>query len=78
MIEIRRNSLEKFIRYIYVGCPGCADDILLVTEDLEELLMMLTIASSYSGGKIYTIHPQKTNIECKRCASKSSEDKNRE
>ena len=78
MIEIRRNSLGKFIGYIYVGCPGCADDILLITEDPEALLMMLAIASAYSGEKRYTIHPQKTNIVCKRCASKSSEDKNRQ
>ena len=40
--------------------------------------MMLAIASAYSGEKRYTIHPQKTNIVCKRCTSKSSEDKNRQ
>ena len=32
-----------------MGCPGCADDILLIMEDPEELLMMLAIASAYSG-----------------------------
>ena len=31
-----------------LGCPGCADDILLITEDPEELRMMLTVASAYS------------------------------
>ena len=70
LIEICQNSLGKFIGYIYVGCPTCADDVLLMTEDPDEMYMMLAIASSYSGDRRYIIHPQKTNIVCKRCAAK--------
>ena len=29
------NSLGKYIGYIYVGCPTCADDILFMTENPE-------------------------------------------
>ena len=57
--------------YIYVGCPTCADDVLLMTEDPDEMYMMLAIASSYScdiGDTLST--PPKTNIVCKRCAAK--------
>ena len=58
MIELRMNSLGKWIGYIYVGCPTCADDALLITEDPEELQIMFAIAKSYSGCHRYVIHPQ--------------------
>ena len=73
LVEIRRNNLGKFIGCIYVGCPTCADDVLLITEDPDEMLMMLAIASSYSGEKRYIIHPQKTNVVCKRCSTKDKD-----
>ena len=69
MIELRMNSLGKWIGYIYVGCPACADDVLLITEDPEELQIMFTIAKSYSGCHRYVIHPQKTQVVCKHCSS---------
>ena len=59
LVEIRRNNLGKFIGCIYVGYPTCADDVLLITEDIDEMLMMLAIDSSYSGEKRYTIHPRR-------------------
>ena len=57
LVEIHRNNVGKFIGCIYVGCLTCSDDVLLITEDPDEMLMMLAIASSYSRGKRYTIHP---------------------
>ena len=63
LVEIRRNNLGKFIGCIYVGCTPCADDVLLITEDPDEILMMLAIASSYSGDKRYTIQPQNNYME---------------
>ena len=69
MVELRMNSLGKWIGYIYCGCPACADDVLLITEDPEELQVMLAIAKSYSGCHRYIIHPQKTHIVCKQCSS---------
>ena len=69
MIELRMNSLGKWIGYIYVGCPACADDVLLITEDPEELQIMFAIAKSYSGCHRYVIHPQKTQVVCKHCSS---------
>ena len=68
MVELRMNSLGKWIGYIYCGCPACADDVLLITEDPEELQVMLAIAKSYSGCHRYIIHPQKTHIVCKQCS----------
>ena len=68
MIELRMNSLGKWIGYIYVGCPACADDVLLITEDPEELQIMFAIAKSYSGCHRYVIHPQKTQVVCKHCS----------
>ena len=69
MIELRMNSLGKWIGYIYVGCPACADDVLLITEDPEELQNMFAIAKSYSGCHRYIIHPQKTQVVCNNCSS---------
>ena len=37
------------------------------------MLMMLAIASSYSGEKRNIIHPQKTNVVCKRCSTKDND-----
>ena len=73
LVEIRRNSLGKFIGHIYVGCPTCADDVLMITEDPDEMLMMLAIASAFSGEKRYIIHLQKTNIVCKRCDTRDKQ-----
>ena len=66
-----RNDPEsgKYIGYIYVGCPTCADDVLFMPEDPEELLVMFAIAKSYSGCHRYTIHPQKTQVVRKHCSS---------
>ena len=66
MVKLRINSLGKWIGYIYCGLPACADDVLLVTEELQ---VMLAIAKSYSGCHRYIIHPQKTHIVCKQCSS---------
>ena len=66
---LRMNSLGMYIGYICVGCPTCADDVLVMTKDPEELQVMFTIAKSYSGGHRYTIHPQKTQVVCKHCSS---------
>ena len=62
LVELRMNSLGKYINFIYVGCPTCADDVL---KDQEELQIMFAIAKSYSGGHRYTVHPQKTQVVCK-------------
>ena len=45
-------------------------DVLMITDDLDELFIMLAIASSYSGKRSSNIHPQKTNIVCKRCVAR--------
>ena len=64
---LRMNSLGMHIGYICVGCPICADDVLFMTKDPEELQVMFAIAKSYSGGHRYTIHPQ---VVRKLCSSK--------
>ena len=63
------NSLRKYVGHIYVGCPTCADDVLFLTEDPEELQVVFVIAKSYSGGHRFTFHPQKTQVVCKHCSS---------
>ena len=61
-----------------MGCSTCADDVLVITEDKDnpdELLMMLAIASSYSGERRYNTYPEKTNIVCKRCSKMKDQDR---
>lgn len=63
------NSLGKYIGSLYAGCPACADDVLFMTEDPEELQIMFAITKSYSGGHRFIVHPQKTKVVCKQCSS---------
>ena len=65
LVELRMNSLGKYIGCVYAGCPACADDVLFMTEDPEELQVMFAIARSYSGGHRFIVHPQKTKVVCK-------------
>ena len=62
------NSLGKYIGCVYAGCPACADDVLFMTEDPEELQVMFATARSYSGGHRFIVHPP-TKVVCKHCSS---------
>ena len=69
LVELRMNSIGNYIGCIYAGCPACANDVLFMTEDPEELQVMLAIAKSYSGGHRFIVHSQKTKVVCKDCAT---------
>ena len=56
---------RKFIGPIYTGCPTVADDVLLLSEDDEELQLMFNLSYIKSEEKRYHIHPQKSVVVCK-------------
>lgn len=71
LLELEDRCLGISIGTTYVGCPTCADDVLLMTNDSGELQTMLSIAYTYSRENRYQIHPQKSIVITKD-ASKSS------
>jgi hypothetical protein len=46
---------------IYVGSPTCADDMALLTDNPEDMQIMLNTALRNSRQDRVTIHPTKTN-----------------
>ena len=68
LLELRMNCLGNYIGSIYVRCPACADGVLFMTEDPEELKVMFAVAKYYSGDHRYIVHPQKTQVVCKQCS----------
>jgi hypothetical protein len=46
---------------IYVGSPTCADDMALLTDNSEDMQIMLNTALGNSRQDRVTIHPTKTN-----------------
>ncbi|MES9903311.1 MAG: reverse transcriptase family protein [Sedimenticola sp.] len=62
LLDIESQHLGKHIGTTYVGCPTCADDVLLMSNDSAELQSMLNIADSYAGDHRYLIHPLKSSV----------------
>lgn len=56
-----KRRIEMFIGTIYVGCPTCADDLLLMSNYPWELQVMLSKYFRNSGKNKRTFHP------CKSC-----------
>ena len=61
-LELEDRCLGKFIGPIYTGCPTVADDVLLLSEDDEELQLMFNLSYIKSEEKRYHIHPQKSVV----------------
>jgi hypothetical protein len=45
----------------YAGCPTCADDIVLLSLNNNEIQEMLDIVLDYAGDHRFQIHPVKSN-----------------
>ena len=56
------NNLGMSIGSQYVGSPACADDVILLTQDLNQVQPLLTSASEYAALHDYELHPKKTVI----------------
>lgn len=62
LLELEEQDLGMNIGPVYSGCPTCADDILLITSEPNELQLMLSLAFTYSQEHRYHIHPQKSAV----------------
>ncbi|MES9879604.1 MAG: reverse transcriptase family protein [Sedimenticola sp.] len=62
LLDIESRRLGKHIGTTFMGCPTCADDVLLMTNDSAELQSMLDLADSYSRDHRYQIHPLKSSV----------------
>jgi hypothetical protein len=49
----------------YAGCPSCADDIVLLLNDQNEMQEMLSTVYDYSSDHRFLIHPIKSNTSQK-------------
>ena len=61
------HTLEKSgngmkIGNIYIGSPTCADDILLLSDNKEELQAMITTCHKYAVEHQYKLHPEKSTV----------------
>jgi hypothetical protein len=61
-LELEKRGLGLTIGLEYCGSPLCADDIVLMSTDVEEIQTMLDIAYKYSCQHRYNIHPQKSAL----------------
>lgn len=57
---MQRAKLGLSIGNVYVGCPTCADDIALLSNDVGELQSMLSVLHRHAQQDRVTIHPTKT------------------
>ena len=57
-LQLEKRGLGLTIGLEYCGNPLCADDIVLMSTDDEEIQTMLDIAYKYSCQHRYNIHPQ--------------------
>ena len=46
----------------YCGMPTSADDIALLSSNLQDLQMHIQVSESYAEEERYTIHPDKTKM----------------
>ena len=61
MLELERHDLGISIGNTYTGCPTCADDIVLLTSNQNELQEMLHEVDGYSKDHQFNLHPTKSN-----------------
>ena len=59
--EFNRSRIDMKIGNIYVGSPTCADDMALLTDNHEDMQIMLNTSLRNSKQDRVTIHPTKTN-----------------
>ena len=76
LLRVEKSGFGASIGTVFCGAPTCADDVLLMTHDPDELQLMLDIAFDYSGMENYLLQPVKSVIvvaePSKRAASKAT------
>ena len=60
--SLKRATIGLQIGCIYTGTPTCADDVLHLSNSVDELQGMLTVNSVYSARHHYELHPKKSTI----------------
>ena len=60
--DLHNQELGFMIGRTYVGCPTCADDIALLSNNINELQDMLLTLHRHSRQDRVSIHPTKTNV----------------
>ena len=63
--ELEKHSMGISIGNTYAGCPSCADDIVLLSNDQNEMQEMLSTVYDYSSDHRFLIHPIKSNTSQK-------------
>ena len=74
LLRVEKSGFQAYIGTVFCVAPTCTNDVLLMTDDPEELQLMLDIAFDYSGMENYLLQPVKSVImvteQSKRAASK--------
>ena len=61
LLELERNRIGYHIGTSYTGCPTCADDLALLSDNILELQIMTDIVNRHAKQDRVTIHPEKSN-----------------
>ncbi|VDI57173.1 Hypothetical predicted protein [Mytilus galloprovincialis] len=70
LVELEENALGYHLGNVYAGTPTCADDIAFISNNKNELQIILNVLSRYANEHHYTIHPRKTQIiDCSKTKS---------
>ena len=60
--RLTHSGQGAYIGDIYIGSPTCADDVILVANNIIELQSQLNIVSDYTKRERYQIHPDKSKL----------------
>ena len=71
--ELEKHSMGISIGNTYAGCPSCADDIVLLSNDQNEMQEMLSTVYDYSSDHRFLIHPIKSNTIVKSINKRNGE-----
>ncbi|CAC5417961.1 unnamed protein product [Mytilus coruscus] len=71
--ELEAHNMGISIGNTYAGCPSCADDIVLLSNDQNEMQEMLNTVYDYSSDHRFLIHPVKSNTIVKSINKRTSE-----
>jgi hypothetical protein len=59
--DLENHNIGISIENTYAGCPTCADDIVLLSLNNNEMQEMLDMVLDYAGDHRFQIHPVKSN-----------------
>ena len=73
LVQLENHTLGVSIGNTYAGCPTCADDIVLLSYDHQEMQEMLNTVSQYGSNHRFQIHPIKSNTIIKSSSKRKTE-----